>query len=485
VRPPGDAGPGTRPGRIPALGAALFLTLGLGEGVSAPAPRRPDWSTEVRRHVAVDAPIVALVDVQLIDGSGAPPSREQTILVDGARITMVGPEPEVSIPPGAEVLELRGRTVIPGLVGLHEHTHRPRHPLSPFSAPRLWLAAGVTTAHTAGSAMPTEELALAASIAAGAVPGPALLATGPYFSGPGGSPAMLQPSTTQEARREVRRWAARGATGFKLYRHVRPEIAAAVIDEAHLQDATVTGHLCSLTVRNAVAMGIDRVEHGLIGTPDFVASKQPGECPRQGLAVALRDLEMDAPEVRKLLQLLVEEGVAMTSTLAILETHFAHRPQADARALAAMAPALVSEYEERQRRLSETAGAFDGALFRKALEYERAFFAAGGLLVAGSDPGRHNLPGFGNQRTFELLVEAGLKPWEAVRVSTWNGAVALGLDSRVGRVAPGLQADLVVLKGDLAEDPSAIREVELVFRLGTGFRPATLLAEVDGQVGTR
>jgi hypothetical protein len=431
----------------------------------------------------VDASIIALVDVTLIDGSGTPPRRGQSILIEGTQISAVGPKGDVPIPDRARVLDLPGRTVIPGFVGLHEHTHRPGLPFSPFSAPRLWLAAGVTTAHTAGSAAPAEELKLAAAIAGGEVPGPSLLATGPYFSGPGGSSAMLQPSTADEAREEVRRWVSRGVTGFKLYRHVRPEIAAAVIDEAHLHGVTVTGHLCSLSVREAAAMDIDRVEHGLSGTPDFVPSKDPGVCPSG--ALALRGLDIDAPGVRELQQLLIDEGIAMTSTLGIYETHFAHRPQADTRALAAMASALRREYADRQRRLRENPGAFDPVLFRTALEYERSFFAAGGLLVAGSDPGRHNLQGFGNQRTFELLVEAGLTPSEAVQVSTWNGAVALGLDSQLGRVAPGLQADLVIVKGDLGADPAAIREVELVFRLGTGFQPASLLADVEGQVGLR
>lgn len=476
------------PPNVARLALALahwLLAAGTACAGQAPDTAVPRHTEAVARHLAFESTHVALVGVTLIDGSGRPPIPDQTIVFDDGTITRIGDAATTEVPAGARQLRLPGRTVIPGIVGMHNHTHMPGQPLMPHTAPRLYLAAGVTTIATAGSADAEGEIALARAIEAGALPGPRILPSAPYVSGPGGNGPMDKPASPAAARAFVRTWAARGARWVKLYRHVEPRIAAAVIDEAHALGLKVTGHLCSLRFREAALMGIDSIEHGLISATDLVPGKAPGECVSN--RAALSSLDPGDSEVQELIALLVRERVTLTSTLAIIETHFAHRPQADARILAMLSPARVEAYHARQRRLAASAGSgpFQPALFQALLAFERRFVAAGGKLVAGPDTGRHVLPGFGDQRNFELLVEAGFAAADAVRILSANGAEALGLDHEVGTLRPGMQADLVVLRGDLARDPHAIRSPELVVRAGVAFDPASLLEEARGQVGLR
>ncbi|HMB91313.1 MAG TPA: amidohydrolase family protein [Rhodothermales bacterium] len=443
------------------------------------------YSDLVRQYLSYDDPVIALVDVKIFDGAGHLPAPNQTIVIERGRIAEVGPVDSVAIPEGAKMLRLTGRTVIPGLIGMHDHTHMPGITFMGYTASRLWLASGVTTVQTAGSAEPEAELALTRAIEAGEAVGPTIFPTAPYITGPGGNGPMPKPATEEEARALVREWSDGGATWFKLYRHVEPHIAAAVIDEAHARGRKVTGHLCSLTFREAALMGIDSIEHGLIAASDFVADKPLGEC--VSTRHAATEIEMSDPRVAGLINLLVREDVTLTSTLAIIESHFSHRPQGDERTLALLSPEWRQRYQGRQARLAtEDAGTMmTPELLAKFMAFERLFVQAGGHLVMGPDPGRHVLPGYGNQRGFELLVEAGFTVPEALEIATANGAEALGIAHEVGRVAQGYVADLVILNGDLAAEPSVIRDIEVVFKDGMGFNPKKLIADVQGQVGYR
>lgn len=232
-------------------------------------------------------------------------------------------------------------------------------------------------------------------------------------------------------------------------------------------------------------MGIDRIEHGLIAASDFIEDKPEGACISTRRAAA--SLDLSDPRVADLISLLVEEGVTLTSTLALIESHFPHRPQGDARSLALMSPEWKQRYAERQMRLAEDSAStgMTPALLAKFMAFERMFAEAGGHLVMGPDPGWHVLPGYGNQRGFELLVEAGFTVPEALQIATANGADALGVGDQVGRVAGGYMADLVVLNGDLTADTAVIKNVEIVFKNGIGFDPEKLIADVQGQVGYR
>jgi hypothetical protein len=123
--------------------------------------------------------------------------------------------------------------------------------------------------------------------------------------------------------------------------------------------------------------------------------------------------------------------------------------------------------------------------FKHAMAFERAFVAAGGVLGAGVDPTGMGgaLAGYGDQRNYELFIEAGFTPQQAVQIMTANGAKVLGVEKQLGSVERGKLADLVVLKGDLTADPSVIRNPTMVFKDGIGYDPAKLIASVQGRVG--
>jgi imidazolonepropionase-like amidohydrolase len=449
-----------------------------------------DLSPQVRAFVRMDAPVIALTNVRVIDGTGRPAREGQTVVLRDGDISYVGPAAGAPIE-GAEILDLTGHTVTPGFVMLHEHMFYPAgnamYNQLGYSFPRLYLAGGATTIRTAGSVVPYADLSLRASIDAGQTPGPRMHVTAPYLNGPGlGIPAVHALSGPDEARRMVEYWADVGATSFKAYMHISRDELRAAVEAAHARGLKVTGHLCSVTFREAADLGIDNLEHAFFASTDFVADKKPDQCP-PGASASLADLDPRGDAARSLIRHLIDSGVALTSTLTVFETSVPGRPRAPDAVLDAMVPDVRDLY---LRTFSQIAGNEPGAAarrFRTMMEMEVEFFRAGGLLVAGTDPTGYGgvVAGWSNQRMIELLVEAGLSPVEAIQVSTLNGAVHLGVADRVGTIAPGMSADLVVVRGDPAARIQDIRNVEIVFKDGIGYDPARLIAAARGSVGIR
>jgi len=472
------------------LGVAGLITT-IGPSLATPAAgQRPEvLSEEVSELVAVDAEIVALANVRIVDGRGGAPLTDQTIVIRGNRIAALGPSAEVEVPDGAEVLDLEGHTVIPGIVGLHNHTHyqgAQRRLFLEMSAPRMYLGSGVTTIRTTGSFSPYGEITLKAAIERGEAIGPRMHITGPYITGPGGAGYMSQPADPEAARRVVRYWAEEGATWFKGYAGIQRAELAAAIDEAHRLGLKVTGHLGVVTYTEAAEMGIDSLEHGLYASSDFDPAKEPDERARGGSRL-LAELDMQGPEVEELIRTLVGNGVAVTSTLAVLEQLTPGRP-VEPRTLEWMAPEVREAFERRHEGLQESAGRSPmGVLLPKLMAFERRFVEMGGLLAAGVDPTGNGgaIPGFGDQRNFELLIEAGFTPAQAIQIMSHNGARVLEVDEELGSVEVGKLADLVVIEGDLVEDPATIRQVRIVFKDGVGFDSAAVLESVRGMVGER
>lgn len=442
--------------------------------------------------VSVGEPVVALTNVRVIDGTGAAAREGQTVIINHGRITHVGPASTTRPPAGARVLDLAGHTVLPGIVGMHNHTFYTtsrRSIQSNFTFPRLYLANGVTTIRTTGSMSPYSELNLKKRIEAGEVPGPRMHVTGPYISGDGAGGGMYEVGTPEDARRVVAYWANEGATWFKFYTLITREEMKAAIDEAHKRGLKLTGHLCSVGYREAVALGIDALEHGLFANSEYDPNKQPDKCPAATQAASHIALDINSPQVKATFDEMVRNNVAMTSTLAIYELYVPGRPpELDPRMLEAMAPEARDEYLAQRKYYSENPSAADSPeAFKNAMAYERAFARAGGLLAAGVDPTGNGgaLPGFGDQRNLELLVEAGFTPVEAIRIMTLNGAKVLGVDKDLGSVETGKIADLMVVRGNPAATPADIRNPTIVFKDGVGYDSAKLIAAVKGLVGIR
>ena len=447
-------------------------------------------SDAVKRFISVEAPVVALTRVRVVDGTGAPPADDQTVVIADGRIAASGPGTSTRVPEGAKVLELPGHTVIPGIVGLHNHTFYTTNLRSVqlnATAPTLYLASGVTTIRTTGSYSPYAELNLRRMINTRQTVGPRMHVSGPYLTGGEGGGSMHKVNTPDAVRRVVDYWASEGVTWLKFYTDVSREVLGAAINQAHKRGVKVTGHLCSVSFREAVALGIDNLEHGLFVNTDFDPEKRPDFCPPDALA-KLASLDTKSEPAKATIREMVKRKVPLTSTLAVFELFVPNRPPLEPRVLEAMAPDVRAEYLTSRARLGET-GAFSisPTVFRKAQEFELEFVRAGGLLAAGVDPTGNGgaLPGFGDQRNYELLIEAGFTPVEAIRIMTLNGATVLGEAERLGSVTAGKLADLVVIKGNPVARPAEIRNVAIVFKDGVGYDSAKLIEATRGLVGIR
>lgn len=455
--------------------------------VAASAQSADELDESARRFVSAAGPTTAITGAQLVDGTGAAPRPGQTVVISGKRILAVGPDGEVEIPADAERIDGAGHTLVPGLVGVHNHTFyttAARHSQMNTTSPRLYLASGVTTIRTTGSYSPYSEINMRRAIEAGEIVGPRMHITGPYISGAGASTYMTQVSSPEDARRVVAYWAEEGATWFKAYTRISRAELGAAIEEAHRLGLRFTGHLCSVTFREAVDLGIDSLEHGFFTNTEYHAAKEPDDCPPD-FRSTLRDIDVASEEVTATIDHMVENEVALTSTLAVYELSVPGRPPLEDRNLEALSPGARDEYLARREEIADAQDAIFRDLFPKAQAFEYRFFKAGGLLAAGVDPTGNGgaLPGFGDQRNYELLLEAEFTPAEALLVMSLNGARVLGVDEDLGSIEEGKLADLVLIAGDPVANPAEIRNVVTVFKDGVGYDSAALIASVKGLVG--
>ncbi len=473
---------------------ALLIIIAFNALAFAQGQQRP-----FREFIRVDSKIVVLKNVRIIDGTGAAPVEDQTIVLIGDMIGSIGPSASTPVPAGAEVLDLKGYTVMPGLVGMHNHLFFPMGGTPPIysdmaiSFPRLYLALGVTTIRTTGSVTPYTDLEVKRLIDSGRMIGPKVHVTAPYLEGKGSfTPVMHELAGVEDARKMVNYWADLGATSFKAYMNISRAELAAVVEEAHKRKLKVTGHLCSVTYKEAAEIGIDNLEHGLMASTDFVADKKPDQCP-QGGSASLLNLDVNSAQTQETIKKLVEKKVAITSTLPVFEASAPIAQSGIGSAAALLNPRMLNtmSVDARNRYLSNRAripaNSPTAALVRKSMDFERAFAKAGGLLIAGLDPTGNGgiVAGFGDHREVELLVEAGFTPLEAIRIATLNGAIFLGEDSRIGSIASGKRADLMIVKGNPAANIADIEKVEIVFKDGIGWDTEKLIQSVQGLVGIR
>jgi len=442
---------------------AALLTLGAYSG--AARPQQADWRT---KYISVDAPALLLKNVRIIDGTGAPASEGQSLLLEQGRIKAVGRD--IAVPSGVRTLDLQGRTVMPGLVMLHEHmmyfSGRSVWHAQPASYPKLYLAAGVTTLRTGGTEHPDVDRNLKARIDGGFVPGPNMHLTGPYFNGAASDfLGDTRLSSAEDARAAVAYWTGRGFKSLKVYDAIEPEVARALIDEAHRRGAKISGHLGKTGCAEAAALGIDFIEHAFVS-----CVKDLGITPNGKGYVA----DLDDPKVAALIRTLVDANVVLVSTPVDLK-----RPLGD-EAMAMLHPQALDNYKK-------TFGApwwpdSDGR--RELRKLERAFVQAGGRLALGADAMDFGLvAGYANHRVLALLVEDGWTPAEVIRMATSGGADLLGIGDRAGRIAPGMNADLIVIDGNPLDDIRAIERIEWVVKDGAVYDPAKLREAAKGLVG--
>jgi hypothetical protein len=335
--------------------------------------QRPTLSPAVRSFVAVDSPIVALTHARVIDGTGAAAREDQTIIVRDGRVAALGNSSTIAVPAGAQVLDLSGKTVIPGLVMVHEHLYYPTAPgvyaNLAESFTRLYLAGGVTSMRTGGNLNGFGDIGIKRDIDAGKKAGPWIDATAPYLEGPGlGLNQVHELTGPDDARRMVNYWADAGATSFKAYMHITRAQLSAAIEEAHKRGMKVTGHLCSVTYREAAGLGIDDLEHGFFAATDFGTDKKPDECPSQAVGrAAFTAVDPKGDAVRSLIAELVSHRVALTSTLTVFETGVPGRPLPPG--LDVLEPQLRAQFEQRHAATAKNLSSPVTPLFAKARQW--------------------------------------------------------------------------------------------------------------------
>src|SRR4051812_4652493 len=314
--------------RLQSLAACALL-------VSVGGAQTPELSPSVKALVRVQGARIVLMHVRVIDGTGSAAVEDQNVTLENGKIASIDKGSDAASSGDTTVLDLRGYSVMPGIVGMHDHLFyiaRPnltghRHyddpvmvPEMAFTAPRLYLANGVTTMRTTGSVEPYTDVNLKRDIDAGKLPGPHIDVTGPYLEG-GTSYFVQMPHLTgpDDARQLVEYWADHGVTSFKAYMNITRDELKAAVDAAHKRGIKVTGHLCSVTYKEAAEAGIDDLEHGFFVNTQLDPDKKPDTCSDSEGFATLARMDAGSVEARDLIDTLIKHHVAITSTLPVFE----------------------------------------------------------------------------------------------------------------------------------------------------------------------
>ncbi|TBN06387.1 amidohydrolase [Hyunsoonleella flava] len=464
------------------LGLYLLLTY---------SSNSQNFSERVKSFITVDTTIVAIENVTLIDGTGNALKNNQTVIIKESKIYSIGNSASIEVPKNAQIINGKGKTLIPGLVMMHEHLFYTKFFENWFSVgqmtftfPRLYLAGGVTTMRTAGSIQPQSDLNVKRWVIEGKMTGPKMDVTSPFIEREGPPIAELGfIKDTKEVSEIVNFWADRGVTSFKLYNNITKEDMKVCLEEAHKRGFKVTGHLCSVTYEEASNLGIDNLEHGFMASTDFDVDKDEDICDPFNARTSLTTEPVDSEKVNRLIDILIKNGTTITTTPNVFEP-YTNRELIPGGGEDTVTPAVLKDvkgiYERSVGRDSLTL-----ARFEKNLIWLKRFYDKGGKLMAGTDPtgaGR-TVAGYANQRTIEILVEAGFPLEDVIKICTLNGATYLEQNKTIGTIEKGKIADMVLIDGDLRTDIKNIRNMEIVFKDGVGYDSKKLFESVKGKVG--
>lgn len=419
---------GDKPARVSSQWAPMFAAL------AAMSDLGPDAPTSKPQPIRQDT--FALTGGRLIDATGAAPIEDATVVVRHGRILAAGPRANVRILPGIPVVDVSGKSVLPGLWDMHAHVGQPEWGPA-------YLAEGVTTIRDMGGYMGMLLALREAWSRSGSLHaiGPRLLTAG-LIDGPGpNSFGSVTAANPDEGRAEVRNYRQNSFNEIKLYNLLDRPTTKAIIDAAHAEGMKVTGHIPNgLTLRDVVEMGIDQVAHLVVrdtpGTPEFAAT----------------------------VSMLKEHKTVLDPTLSWNEL----LGRSAQTAIESFQPG-ITRVPPQLRRLLE--GASGGAVtpeqaharLERQLAIVKGLYDAGIPFVAGTDKG---VPGASVQREIELYVKAGLPPIDAIRAATAIPARVMGLEHDTGTIAPGLRADLIVVDGNPLQHISDLRKVVMVSAAG-------------------
>ena len=443
----------------------------------------------VRTELLAQTRPIAVVGGTLIDGTGRPPVEDAVVVFAGGRIQEVGKRGEVTMPRGAQVIDAKGKTILPGLIDGHCHYWE--------WLGELYLAYGVTTCPDINNS-PTEWIiAQKDGIQKGKIRGPRLWISGHALDGPRpqGMPEQrwqrgsIIVRTDEEARQAVRDHVAKGMDGFKVLERVSPEVAKAIVDEARKHGRPVIGH--SVNMWETIDAGYTSIEHswavmfttikdpkkraevdmnrmvGKVGTVEAHVNMVPDQFDEIIKAMIAKDIHWSPAWATQFRALSPRAAEMKKRELATLKNpNLGYLPPYNLEAVEGYFAGFEKMTPERRAPL-------EGA-YKMVQDFARRYVAAGGKMHSGSDPGTL-LPAYGVHAEFELNTDAGLSPVISIQSASLNVAKAWGKDKDYGSVEKGKVADLVIVRGDVMQDISATQNIEKVFIDGkavdTSFHP--------------
>ena len=405
---------------------------------------------------AQPASVTAIVGGRLIDGTGKPAIENAVVILKDGKIAAAGPATSIPVPQDAQIVDAHGKSVLPGLWEMHAHFEQ-------VEWGPIYLATGVTTARDVGN---EREFIVAArdAIAAGQGIGPRLVMAGVVDGSGPFSLGVIRVDTPEQAREQVQKYKAAGFQQIKIYSSVKPEILKVVTAEAHKLGMTVTGHIpFGMNAIQGIEDGMDQINHVEYLTRVMVDPKS-------------QTIDPDAPNVKKVIKLLLEHHIVVDDTLALMEVilHPLDHP------ISGFEPGILKVAPELKEGL-ETIGTppakaeQSAATFRAMEATVRLLHQAGVPIVAGTDQA---VPGFSLDREIELYVQAGFTPMEAIQAATLVPARAMGMEKDSGTIEVGKRADVILVDGNPLANISDIRKVNAVFAAGKMYHPAALWSAV-------
>lgn len=449
-----------------------------------------EFSQQVTDFIEVQDSIIAITNVTLIDGTGGVIKENQDIIFINNRITSIAKTRKSKIQKNAKIIDGTGKTVIPGFIMMHEHlfyakpfdgNYKAVHMTNTF--PKMYLAGGVTTMRTAGSIEANSDLNIKNSIDQGKTLGPTIDVSTPHVERAGFIPQIQSLYEDEDIETWLDYWFDKGITSVKVYNHITKEDLKKIIEVSHKRNIKVTGHLCSITYREAAELGIDNLEHSFFASTDFVSDKNENQCVNGG--PSLLELDENNPELIDLMKFLIERNVTLTYTPNVFEP-FTGREVIPGGGKVALAPYLLAQmqtiYDQANNSKRDSLRLIG---FKKEMKRILKFHSMGGKITVGTDPtgSGKTIAGYSNQRLIELLIETGFSMEDAINLSTLNGAKYLGIEQETGTIEVSKRADLVLINGNLSKDVSAIRNMEIVFKNGVGFNSKKIFESVKGKVG--
>jgi imidazolonepropionase-like amidohydrolase len=417
---------------------------------------------------------LAITSVLLFDSAGARTIPSSTVVVEGRTITAVGADGKVAIPAGAEIIDGRGKTLLPGLWDMHVHLSE--------NDGLLHLANGVTSARDLANDL-EKVTSLRKRWGDGSALGPRLLLAG-FIDGPGPyqAPTKVLASTDAEALAAIDRYANLGYEQIKIYSSVDPGLVPGMVAAAHARGMRVSGHVPAfMRAEEVVRAGFDELQHANFLFLNFLPEVKDTRTPLRFTAVAENAalLDLGSAPVRDFIALLKERHTVLDPTLNAFEGLFTDRPGTVSSVFAPVFDRLPVQV--RRNALGGGLPVPEGKderyrdSFKAMLKLVKLLHDEGITIVAGTD----SLAGFVLARELELYVQAGIPPAQVLQLATLGSARVMKHDAQLGSIAPGKLADLVLVAGDPATRISDVRRVEVVVKDGVVFRAA----EMDRALG--